>query len=147
MAERIRLSRARGWRLPENAVNIARPGKWGNPFVVGRDGTRLQCAAMFAQLARGFIDLGGRVSAEAQLQLYLRVRDERSELEGRDLACWCALDGGACHGDILLHLANGTPLPEWCRGEIELPRVRLGMAADDFKGLLAKRAKAGPVLP
>ena len=33
---RIRLSRARGWRLPENAVNVARPGPWGNPFVVGK---------------------------------------------------------------------------------------------------------------
>jgi hypothetical protein len=140
MAERIRLSRAKGWRLPDNTANVARPGKWGNLFVVGRDGTRLQCAAMFAQLARGFIDLGGRISAEDQLRLYLQLRDDIDELRDRDIACWCPLDGGACHGDILLHLANGTPLPTWCRGSIELPRVRLGMAADDFNGLLQKQA-------
>lgn len=29
---RIRLSRAKGWRMPENTVRVSRPGKWGNPF-------------------------------------------------------------------------------------------------------------------
>ncbi len=29
---RVRLSRARGWRKPENTVIVARPTKWGNPF-------------------------------------------------------------------------------------------------------------------
>jgi hypothetical protein len=30
--QRIQLSRAKGWRMPENTVKVTRPGKWGNPF-------------------------------------------------------------------------------------------------------------------
>ena len=29
-----------------------------------------------------------------------------SMLVGYDLACWCPLDGGPCHADVLLELAN-----------------------------------------
>lgn len=32
MPQRIQLSRARGWRMPENTVKVTRPGRWGNPF-------------------------------------------------------------------------------------------------------------------
>ncbi|XWO59890.1 DUF4326 domain-containing protein (plasmid) [Pseudomonas luteola] len=34
MPARIQLRRTKGWRLPEGAVRVARPGKWGNPFRV-----------------------------------------------------------------------------------------------------------------
>lgn len=30
--QRVQLSRAKGWRIPENTVVVARPTKWGNPF-------------------------------------------------------------------------------------------------------------------
>jgi hypothetical protein len=33
MPDRIRLERTKGWRLPEGAVRVARPTRWGNPFV------------------------------------------------------------------------------------------------------------------
>lgn len=33
--QRIRLSRTAGWRLPPNAVSVARPSRWGNPFRLG----------------------------------------------------------------------------------------------------------------
>jgi hypothetical protein len=133
MAKRIRLSRARGFRLPAGAVNVARPGKRGNPWVVGRDGTRLQCAAMFAQLARGFVEMGNpRIGVDEQLAVWKLMQSAEADLAGRDIACWCALDGGACHGDIWLHLANGSPLPEWWRGTIELSGVRIGMAIADL---------------
>jgi hypothetical protein len=36
---RIRRSRAKGSRLPENTVCVDRSTKWGNPFVVGEHGT------------------------------------------------------------------------------------------------------------
>lgn len=133
MAHRIRLSRARGFRLPANAVNVARPGRWGNPFVIGRDGTREQCVAMFYQLARGFVDLGNaHVEVDDQLTYFCRLRRHISDLAGHDLACWCALDGKPCHADVLLHLANGTPLPAWARQPIDIGRVRLGMLASDL---------------
>ena len=33
--------------VPEGAVYIGRPGKWGNPFVIGRDGTRGEVVAKY----------------------------------------------------------------------------------------------------
>lgn len=32
MAERIQLSRQKGWRMPENTVKVDRSTRWGNPF-------------------------------------------------------------------------------------------------------------------
>ena len=44
-----------------------------------------------------------------ELDVYRDERDEIlesiHELTGKDLACWCPLDG-PCHADILLRLAN-----------------------------------------
>jgi hypothetical protein len=37
MPRRIQLSRKKGWRLPDGAVSVARPGPLGNPFVIGSD--------------------------------------------------------------------------------------------------------------
>ena len=31
--KRIQRKRTKGWRKPENTVNVCRPSKWGNPFV------------------------------------------------------------------------------------------------------------------
>lgn len=39
--------------------------------------------------------------------LKVTVEDIRTELAGRDLACWCP-PGQPCHADVLLELANGT---------------------------------------
>ena len=35
MTRRVQLRRTKGWRKPEGAKSVARPHKWGNPFVVG----------------------------------------------------------------------------------------------------------------
>lgn len=141
---RIQLSRRKGFRLPANAVNVARPGKWGNPFVVGRDGTRLQCCAMFLVLARGFIVFDPKVGTDVQLKLWQRITGpDIAALAGRDLACWCRLDGGPCHADILLCLANpGHPAPAWFPGGAVLSRVRIGMKAVDIIRNKRKAAKA-----
>ena len=32
---RIQLSRRKGWRMPPLTVNVARPGRWGNPYRAG----------------------------------------------------------------------------------------------------------------
>jgi hypothetical protein len=131
VAERIRLSRAKGWRLPANTVVVSRPGKWGNPFVVGRDGTQAQCVGLFIQLARGFISFCDTPDVDTQMSAHRRIRRSIASLRGKNLACWCALDK-PCHADVLLHLANpDMPLPATVPREIELPRVRLGMAAQD----------------
>jgi hypothetical protein len=150
MAERIRLSRARGWRLPAKAVVVARPSKWGNPFIVGKHGTRAECAAKFLQLARGFISFSDDVDVDLQRTVYRRIRRHVADLAGKDLACWCKLDGCGCHADVLLLLANpGSPVPAWLQEPgVTLPRFRLGMAAWDMDRHQRKaKTKAGLAKP
>lgn len=73
------------------AVYIGRPSKWGNPFVIGRDGTRDEVIAKFEQYLFGNPELLAAVM---------------SELKGRDVMCFCA--PAACHGDVLVRVANAT---------------------------------------
>jgi hypothetical protein len=72
------------------AIYIGRGSKWGNPFRIGVDGDR---AAIIAKHARWLRD---------QHHL-LRALDE---LRGKDLLCFCA--PAACHGDLVLRLANAS---------------------------------------
>jgi hypothetical protein len=37
------------------AINAARPGPLGNPFVVGQDGDRAECVRLFQVLLGGYI--------------------------------------------------------------------------------------------
>lgn len=93
---RLQLSRRRGFDLQahSHAVNglpatvVARPGRWGNPYRIGVDGDRATCVARYAA------HMATRTDA---LDL--------APLRGRNLACWCPLDG-PCHADVLLALAN-----------------------------------------
>lgn len=52
---RIQRRRARGWTMPPNTVYVGRPTEWGNPFVVGIDGTREECMKLYHALARGYL--------------------------------------------------------------------------------------------
>lgn len=54
--KRVQLSRANGWRMPPNTVNVARPTLWGNPFYVSRWRTAADCVALFTDLMRGVWD-------------------------------------------------------------------------------------------
>lgn len=74
----------------DGAIYIGRGAKWGNPFRIGVDGDR---ATVIAKHARWLRD---------QHHL-LRALDE---LRSRDLLCFCA--PAACHGDLLLQLANAS---------------------------------------
>jgi hypothetical protein len=69
-------------------VYIGRPSKWGNPFVVGKDGTRTECIALYE----------GWIVQQDELMAAL------GELRGAVLGCFCAPQ--ACHGDVLVGLAN-----------------------------------------
>lgn len=99
--QRIQLSRRKGWRMPANTAKIDRTSKWGNPFVIGADGTREECIEKY----RRFV--AGKTATDRKDVLASRklVAAHASELKGKNLACWCSLDG-PCHGDILLELAN-----------------------------------------
>jgi Domain of unknown function (DUF4326) len=104
--KRIRLSRAKGWRLPSNTINVARPGKFGNPFVVGKDGTRSECVGLFAHLLAGMVPITSGDGLPDNINRRKYVMANLHRLRGMDLACWCALDGKTCHADVLLKLAN-----------------------------------------
>lgn len=124
MPERIQRKRTKGWRMPEGAVYVGRGSKWGNPARIGRwvsvgeawrHGERCTMstvirtreeAAMYYRLGLGD---GGMVAADhlgkrlpAPLPSLVAIR---TELAGKDLACWCPLDS-PCHADVLLELAN-----------------------------------------
>jgi hypothetical protein len=110
---RIQLSRAKGFNLQAAsialnglaAINIARPGPWGNPFIVGEDGARPHVIALFEGLLDGRYSLIARAPLEAQRAFVVHAADHWKTLKGKNLACWCG-PGMACHGDILLERAN-----------------------------------------
>ena len=102
MAERIQRRRTRGWRMPEGAIYVGRPTKWGNPFPFGPDKyykTREDAVAAY----RYAVKLGLR-----EIPIW---PEALSELRGHDLVCWCPLvdetgNRVPCHADVLLELAN-----------------------------------------
>lgn len=102
--KRIQLRRSKGWRKPEGAVVVARPTKWGNPFLIGNvvrdDVGRWEPINTRTDAVRAFRDMLGYSDRN-----YPSEQEIVADLRGRDLACWCPLDQ-PCHADILLHLAN-----------------------------------------
>ena len=65
-------------------IYIGRPSKWGNPFAIGRDGTREEVIAKYKEYIRRRPRL---------------IEDLREEA-GETLGCFCA--PLPCHGDVLL---------------------------------------------
>lgn len=72
----------------QHDIYIGRPSKWGNPFVIGRDGTRAEVIAKYRAYIHKNLDLLSAIP----------------ELRGKRLGCYCAPQ--ACHGDVLAKLAN-----------------------------------------
>lgn len=111
MPERIQLSRAKGWRMPKN-INVARPGKWGNPHHVWRDGGQWLVTSRGCEhhpvtnKAEGVALAVAKFRADCHHALpFYGSATALLELRGKNLACWCAI-GAPCHADILLELAN-----------------------------------------
>jgi hypothetical protein len=107
---RIQLRRTRGWRKPEGAVVVARPTKWGNPWSVQECGSRERAVAHFRSAMEARLQAeahGVDPSADDPLGPYPSLPIIRTALAGRDLCCWCPLNG-PCHADVLLEIANGT---------------------------------------
>lgn len=102
--QRIRMSRAKGWRKPEGAIYVGRPSRWGNPFRVGVPYT---VGPMWRSTEPVVRDPAHAVRLyRAWLFHQRRSEDLIPELRGHDLACWCPLDQ-PCHADVLLEMANG----------------------------------------
>jgi len=108
--QRVQLSRAAGWRMPPDTIKVDRSTRWGNPFVVGKHGTREQCVRLFRRLVGGEFCSAKGVPHQ-QLEVYLHVTSHKELLRGKNLACWCPLDK-PCHADVLLEIANSTGVNE-----------------------------------
>lgn len=75
--------------VPGGAVFIGRPSKFGNPFVIGRDGDRDEVVRKYREW----------ICTQPAL-----LHAAKTELAGKDLVCFCA--PLKCHGDVLLEIAN-----------------------------------------
>lgn len=71
-------------------IYIGRPSKWGNPFTIGKDGTRNEVIEKYRQWILN--------QPKLLADLY--------ELKGKILGCWCSPK--ACHGDVLIELSEKT---------------------------------------
>lgn len=85
---RIQRKRTNGWKMPEGAVYVGRPTKWGNQFTEANSGK--YAVTNYCDRMRGLVLIGAV---------------DLSPLRGKQLACWCPLDK-PCHADILCELAN-----------------------------------------
>ena len=117
MSERIQRKRTKGWRMPEGAIYVGRPSRWGNPFRIG-ERTHLWHRATTAPYAfyRDWFMVVDNAHAVRLFETVLTDRERwldnwglpdgwEAQLAGRDLACWCPLDQ-PCHADVLLEIAN-----------------------------------------
>ncbi len=77
--------------LNQKTKYIGRPSIYGNPFEIGKDGTRVEVIEKFREY----------ILDTKQIKL---LNTLKKELKGKILICWCA--PLACHGDVLLKLAN-----------------------------------------
>jgi hypothetical protein len=73
---------------PPDAVYIGRPSKWGNPFIIGKDGDRAEVIAKY----------------EAWIKAQPELLRALPEIRGKTLMCFCKPH--ACHGDVLAKLAD-----------------------------------------
>ena len=67
-------------------VYIGRPSKWGNPYVIGRDGTREEVLQKYEEHVRSS-------------KILMRALPS---LDGKVLGCWCYPK--PCHGDVLIKI-------------------------------------------
>ena len=67
-------------------ICIGRPSKWGNPFQIGKDGTREEVIEKF----RNWI------------LTQPNLLKDLHEIKGKTLGCWCKPK--RCHGDVLVEL-------------------------------------------
>lgn len=70
--------------FPAGAVYVGRGSPWGNPFVIGRDGTRAEVISRFEREVLSRLNM--------------------APLVGKHLLCFCA--PLPCHGDVLLRAAQ-----------------------------------------
>lgn len=77
-----------GKQMPPGAVYIGRGSKWGNPWVIGKDGTREEVIEKYRTALWDWVKKEPEQATKAL-----------AELHGKDLVCFCK--PAPCHGDVL----------------------------------------------
>ncbi|WP_396908038.1 DUF4326 domain-containing protein [Mycolicibacterium sp.] len=123
----------RGVRLPKNAVSVARPTRFGNPWkishthgvwrVEGEGYTYDYESKIGAHTAavdryRRWLDDDPAISVGKLREQRDRILEGLTQLQGKDLACYCPLEL-PCHRDVLLLRANTIP------GEEQTPTMNV----------------------
>ena len=76
-------------------IFIGRPSVWGNPYEIGKDGTRSEVIAKYREYLLG--------NKELMSLLY--------QVKGKTLGCWCKPQN--CHGDVIAEVADSTRFLEF----------------------------------
>jgi hypothetical protein len=133
---RIQRRRIKGWRLPDNAVIVSRPSRYGNPCKVGlmQEMGYIDPHAAAADAFRAWLD-GDRFGAPTDDADRRRavILAGLPGLRGKHLACTCPSDK-TCHADYLLNRANlpADELAAWIDrvlARVDRQRVRDGEQA------------------
>jgi hypothetical protein len=147
MPERIQRSRAKGWRMPPNAVQVSRPSKWGNPWrAENQPGVGWCCTDTRNGLiipARDQADAHDLAVAHYRAWVASDPEVIQADLRGKDLCCWCQ-PGLACHADVLLEIAN-TPEPHEIDDRVDIWHRGLcppGWSLADALGMTAAEYQA-----
>ena len=104
MPERIQRKRTRGWTMPEGAVYVGRPTKYGNDFKVG-DPDLMEDRPMTAEDATKYFEWSLSYAPDEMIDEW------KTELAGKDLACWCSEDADYCHADVIMKAVNSDSTP------------------------------------
>lgn len=75
------------FKLAPYDIFIGRPSKWGNPYHLGKDGTREEVIAKYEEYIRN----------------RPKLLKDLVELSDKILGCYCSLEQH-CHGDVLIKL-------------------------------------------
>ena len=135
MPDRFTLSRAEGYRKPDDAITVTRATIFGNPWQVGDPGIfrwpnpdragwqaslPFHCALDTAAVVRfyrdwlrtGYAPFPASLSRKVEDALWEDMAARRAlilsrlpELRGRDLCCTCK-PGQPCHANPIMELAN-----------------------------------------
>jgi len=68
-----------------------RPGRWGNPFIIGKDGDRLEVIKKYEKWITTSPEAAG-------------LRKQLPKMKGLALGCCCKPH--PCHGDVLVRLID-----------------------------------------
>ncbi len=128
--KRIQRKRTKGWRMPENTIYVGRPSKWGNPLKLVGDtiyidaSYRRKILSPWVNLIEAHADIDDLMhyfwiiaTPHKRYQKFVNpdlqywsdhfASLDWTELEGKDLACWCPLTTSFCHAEILIQIAHG----------------------------------------